>query len=534
MANIDYELSVIKGDAKTGLGGRGEDVRQAIVDAIKKIYNDREYQPTTKKFTHNTGPEGETGGPWDKVIVQVEGGTDIDNIDDASGHPITDNGYYTIKDLINLGIVDNPNCIGIDGLTVAVGQTTGQFGEINITENGVYDPLLDGYDGYSKVYVNVLGGERKDFYPVRFYDGNRLIETNTQVPYGGNAVCTKLDKLSGSVFTGWNPNPINVNRDMNCYAVYSSPGSSAYGDYTETIYDSWSQIITKVKSGTRAYEPGTTKFLILKGFGGAQYILNMMLMGYNMDENENGGNAYTTWINVNPNICVFEDNAGPSTDQNYIFGKYSTAPQSPTQCLSECGGTTIWWGNSLARAIFNADPSDIVFKTAGSNNDLTYFNNLSNLGLLLPTVIDKAAGTELFRNIVKVKKYSYQRTFPVDSATPYDLKNKLTLDKIWIPSTRELCYPLHNGSPNIPTQMCTLGNSYGNPNFLTYSIYVNNHSNMAFLTRDNSNFAKTGGQGKVVNASYMVTTDAGNAGKGFIASYTANFYGSNFNIGFCL
>ena len=53
---------------------------------------------------------------------------------------------------------------------------------------------------------------------------------------------------------------------------------------------------------------------------------------------------------------------------------------------------------------------------------------------------------------------------------------------------------------------------------------------MAFLTRDNSNFAKTGGQGKVVNASYMVTTDAGKVLKtlGKINSYYAlKTYGVN-------
>lgn len=530
MANIDYELSVIKGDTKTGLGGRGEDVRQAIVDAIKKIYNDREYQPTTKKFTHNTGPEGETGGPWDKVIVQVEGGTDIDNIDDASGHPITDNGYYTIKDLINLGIVDNPNCIGIDGLTVAVGQTTGQFGEINITENGVYDPLLDGYDGYSKVYVNVLGGERKDFYTVRFYDGNRLIETNTQVPYGGNAVCTKLDKLSGSVFTGWNPNPVNVNRDMNCYAVYTSPGALSYGDYTETIYDSWSQIITKVKSGNRVYEPGQTKFLNLIGYGGTQYLLNMMLIGYNMDENVNGGNAYTTWININPGVCKFD---GDSTvAQTNIFGKWTAASgQSIGNIFDRYGNDTPYWENCLARAIYNADPNSLVYKTypGDTYTDLTYYNNLSNLGLLLPTVIDKAAGCDLFRNIVKVKKYSYKRTW---GTSIYDQKNKYTEDKIWIPSTRELCFPLIPSVTTLPTQMCSIGASYLNPNVFTFAMHANNHD-IVGLSRDMFTIASTTATGYLGNTEIRIDSSSrGYARTG--SGQSARWSGAEFHIGFCL
>ena len=529
MAYIDNELEIIKTEPK------GEAVRAAIIRAIQLIYNDREYKATTKKFTYNTGPEGETGGPWDKVIVEVpDGGVDVKNIDNCG--TITENGYYTIKDLINIGLVSNPNCIGIDGFSVNVGQTTGQYGEINITENGTYDPLLDGYDGYSKVYVNVLGGQYKDYYTVTFYDGNRAIES-VKTAHGANATCSPegLAKLSGGNFVGWNPNPISVSRDMNCYAVYNSGGGTGAGDYTETIYDTWEQIAIKMKQGGQPYPTGSTKFLRLRGYGGVEKVLNMMLVSYTLDTNRNK-KGVSTWININPNVAVFE--ASNVTTQNSIFGKFTSFSGSMASAITRLNGETIWWGNSLARAIFNGDPKILAYTSATGDerNDQTYFASLQSLGLLLPNVIDAAAGTNLMDRIEEVQKVSYRQSFAsaASQATPYNFKDQPTTDKIWIPSTRELCFPLASGVATLPNSMCTQGPYYGNPNRWSESIHRNNHTGINFASRDM-------GYATNVNVHYnaMINVYGNSTGPNVDKAYV-NSNGSavtaamNFNIGFCL
>ena len=522
MANIDNELKIIKEE------GRGETVRAAIIDAISKIYNEREYPATTKKFTRNTGPDGETGGPWNRVIVDVQGGGASANIDNLNG-TITENDWYTIDKLKALGLIDNENCVGINGFTVNVGQHTGEYGEITITQNGTYDPLLDGFDGYSKVYVNVLGGDYRDYYTVRFYDGTRMIEA-VQVARGTNAVCTRTNQLTGGIFTGWNPNPVNVSRDMNCYAVYVPNGVIGAGDYVESIADNWETIANKVKNGNRPYQEGSTKFLRLKGYGGTEYLLNMMLIGYTLDKNANGGYAASTWININPSVTVFQ--AQNQTDMNYIFGKYSLGWNNGSghRQVDNNGGTTIWWQNSLARAIFNADPTSLTYTaahTADTPNDKDYYDSLSALGLLLPTVIDRAAGTNLFDKMVQVQKFSYQRNFGGSSGSVnYDLPNSQTLDKIWIPCLYEMACPLASGTK--PTDMCSSGTNYGNPNVWTKTMANNGHADGGTM-RDMA--AQQYNIGMIQNIKLNINTTNGIANRsgGF-----APYYGSQFYLGFCL
>lgn len=472
MANIDRELSIIRGGQDSPEGSeRGENVRIAIADAIKKIYNEREYPPTTLNV-HNNGTV--EGGPWNKVVVDVpEGGVDVGLIDSLQGD-ITENAYYTIQKLKDIGLISSDKCIAVDGFTVNVKQKTGEYGEIVITENGTYDPLLDGYDGYSKVYVNVLGGSIKDNYTVRFFDGKILKEVKS-VPRGTNAVYTG-GPLSGSNFTGWNPSPVSVSRDMDCYAVYADGVNGAIIDkYSETIMDSWAQIIQKVGSGTRPYPIGSTKHLALRGYNNAEFLLNMCLIGYNSDKDENG-KYVSTWMNINNDILSSNAANNIIGCMSYAGGQYNNRQTEYENCHSN----TIWWGNSLMRALWNGDKTDIAYDTNLGSDDLSYFNAMAAQNLLLPTVIDKAAGTSLYSNIKRVIKYSCHNQLAYDGATWRStmIRNKITKDKIWLPSTRELAYPLCNSvgdytpTASLPSNMCSIGaadsgnTQYGNPNTL--------------------------------------------------------------------
>ena len=500
MANIDEELRIIRDE------GRGEDVRAAIVSAIKKIVVEREYPPTTLKVNSNGTKEG---GPWNKVIVEVDGGVDKMNVDSCTGD-ITENDYYDIKKLKKLGLIDNPNSIGTDGFTVNVPQRKGEYGEINITENGVYDPLLDGFDGYSKVYVNVLGGDIKDNYTVRFFDGTRMLEAKS-VPRGTNATYTGSTKLSGAFFTGWNPNPINVSRDMDCYATYAGGGVGPLIDrFSSTITDSWAQIIEKVGAGGRPYPVGSTKTLTITVPGGATLVLNMMLIGYNVDVDEHG-KYVSTWTNINWDIEM-------SNDANYVFGKITKAAQLASAEITQCHGNTIWWGNCLLRALLNGDPSQIAFDTDPGNDDLSYYNANAAANILLPGLLDIAAGTSLFSKIKKVTKYSVWYNIDA-SGNAMNLRDQITQDKIWLPSTRELIYPWYNTSSvtpiyaPLPNYMCSKGsaeaggaNQYGNPSILSNVLVgLSASASIAFRTRDNVN--NGGSQGlKSANVTNRIST----------------------------
>jgi hypothetical protein len=478
--NIDSELTTIKNAPK------GEDVRAAIISAIKKIYNTREYTPTTKKFTHNTGPEGESGGPWNKVIVQVNDSPSLD-VDDMSQHPITENGYYDLAKLREMGFLDNPNCDGINGFTVNVKQTPGNFGVINITENGTYDPLLDGFDGYTKVYVNVLGGERKDHYTVKFYDGKNLL-ASVSVAYGQNATYPEGKALpdSGGLFTGWNPNPVSVSRDMNCYAVYAGQGATGAGTLVETIPDTWKTICTKIKAGNRPYEVGSTKLLRLTGYNGTSFILNMMLIGYNLDITQNGKYANSTWVNINPQGILMNNQA-----INYLLSPGFTLIPNPT-AINQVNkiGTTVWWGNSLVRALYNRDPSAIIYKNEPGSDDFSYYKAMLSQGLTLPDAVNNAAGFDLFSQIEAVKKYSdWKQITSISGSTgqynQYNLVDQPTIDKIWLPNYKEMLYPYpHTRNDYKETSAGQAGPAYGNPGVFYNTMISLELASQSWLLRD--------------------------------------------------
>lgn len=66
-------------------------------------------------------------------------------------------------------------------------------------------------------------------YTVYFYNGSTLLQTVTNVPYGGSATYTGSTPVSpdGSAeeypFEGWNPAPTNIKGNTSCYAVFGSP-----------------------------------------------------------------------------------------------------------------------------------------------------------------------------------------------------------------------------------------------------------------------------------------------------------------------
>lgn len=128
-------------------------------------------------------------------------------------------------------------------------------------------------------------------YTVYFYNGNTLLYTAPNVPYGSTATYvgdTPVDP-DGMEFEGWNPSNTNIQGDTSCKAVFASACEVA------EISDDWSTIIASVNDGTYAtkYKVGNYKALDL----GSEGVVNMQIAGINKDALADGsGNAPITWI----------------------------------------------------------------------------------------------------------------------------------------------------------------------------------------------------------------------------------------------
>lgn len=133
-------------------------------------------------------------------------------------------------------------------------------------------------------------------YTVRFYNGSTLLQTVNDVPYGGNATFTGTKPTKTGVsdpenyaFTGWQPSGKNITGATDCYAQYN------YTGLTETITDSWEQIIAACADGTykTKYSVGDTKIIDL----GSEGTVCMQIVAFDADTLADGtGKAPISWV----------------------------------------------------------------------------------------------------------------------------------------------------------------------------------------------------------------------------------------------
>lgn len=99
-------------------------------------------------------------------------------------------------------------------------ETGGDYMTRYIYSNGTYNAVDDGVDAYDKVEVHI--GDTAP-YTVKFFDDDMqtVLKTDANVPYDGSTSCTLLDgtTIGGKYFKGWNPAPVKVHNDMNCYPM---------------------------------------------------------------------------------------------------------------------------------------------------------------------------------------------------------------------------------------------------------------------------------------------------------------------------
>lgn len=172
--------------------------------------------------------------------------------------------------------------------------------------------------------INAVFTSEIQKYTVKFYNGTTLLQTVTNVSYGGTASYTGSTPTKSGVndpenyeFSGWSPSNKNIVGDTSCYAQYN------YTGLTETITDTWEEIIAACADGTykTKYSVGDTKILNL----GTEGTVCMQIAGFEVDAKADGtGKAPITWISeqllatscrMNPNLSGSSPNyeAGTGT-----------------------------------------------------------------------------------------------------------------------------------------------------------------------------------------------------------------------------
>lgn len=295
------------------------------------------------------------------------------------------------------------NCDGFGEVTIDI---PADVKPKTITKNGEFYAADDGCLGYSKVTVAVPTGGGGGPYTVRFFDDDRqtILKTEINVPYGGNASCTLLDGtvVNGLYFKGWNPSPINVKADINCYPIR--------GDYeisSGEIEDDWEAICAVKGAG---YPLGSYKALI--------FSVPSLPLSFEMTSGNGKKKTFTETIssfNVQMHMVKVAEGEDGSTSSWMSTGGIAVSSNSgqymPWMCLPELdsdgewGKTQVDWGN-------------MYFPTYLDTHFLSQ----------MPQCLQDA--------IVSVDKYyTGYASYSWGATTKVE---KSRINKIWVPSTKEL------------------------------------------------------------------------------------------------
>lgn len=126
------------------------------------------------------------------------------------------------------------------------------------------------------VYANFIAAVR--YYTVSFYDGETLVHTES-VPYGGSS--TYVYNKENTAFMGWNPEPVNITGDLNCYGSWVE--SYSFADA------SWEYISQISESGmaSKIFALGDTKQISYK-YNGTDYTATVEIVDFNYDDKADG------------------------------------------------------------------------------------------------------------------------------------------------------------------------------------------------------------------------------------------------------
>lgn len=213
---------------------------------------------------------------------------------------ISSNLYFYNEDgsalLYTASVVDGGNGVysGSTPSKTSTAQYTYSFAGWSKKPGGTADSTaLQAVVADRNVYAAFTATVRK--YTVYFYNGSTLMQTVSNVPYGGSATYTGTTPVSqdGSAedypFEGWQPTGKNITGNTSCYAQFGSPLE------VKEISDGWETIIASIDDGTykTRYKIGNYKPLDL----GDEGVINMQIAGFDVDNlADESGKAPITFI----------------------------------------------------------------------------------------------------------------------------------------------------------------------------------------------------------------------------------------------
>lgn len=344
---------------------------------------------TSKQFTADKIKTNLVGGGTCNWIPEDEA---VDYVD-LKDHTFTAAGTFL------------PSQFNCDGFRQVKIDIPADVKEKTITANGDYYAADDECLGYSKVTVAVPSGGGGGPYTVRFFDDDRqtILKTDAAVPYGGTATCDLLEgtTVGGQYFKGWNPNPMGVKENMNCYPVR--------GEYVldpNEIQDNWETICA---DGGAHYPLGSYKALVVPQMTDDGKFTDYL------------GNEHTQRFETNFHMVKVAEGEQGTSSTWLATGAIYLNPNDYFKSITPSGN---WNGYQYATTygVHNSDHARLGWRCS----DMRHFLNQAFLrNLPLP----------LFENIKSVTKYSRDKETDNNETLNNDME---TFDKIWLPSEREM------------------------------------------------------------------------------------------------
>lgn len=452
MADINGYLDIIKNATN------GDSVRDAIINCMNEINKDSAFTVTDKVISgkiseiNNGSPyTAPSGQVWKHVTlnIQQESGEDYPasntKVVDFEVNDNTPNGEYTAGEGEEYGtIIVNVSHAGEwEGIVDNVAIST-----LDLDDTNTYHASSQGYTAVKSVtFTNVNAAESRGGrigpggvaeYPVRFHKskpptGNGELIQTIWVSSGGTAEYSKQmppDDNPDGQFSGWNPSPVGVTSELDCYPTYSS-GSIGH----DTITDDWATIVA---NGGAPYNLGNVKTLVVSSAlfrgkvltsairqdkdgavdywratapdGYISYSLPMMLVA------KGEGNTRSTWLSTVP----FDGNAVLNKDRNAY------------NIIDVSGQTHSAYRAAIlqARAYIGSSQIERCIDDWGS----CYLNQWLNSCFYqtLPTVLRNGI-VAVSKNYKGILDHNAQK----DSGNQI-IEKTCTDNKIWIPSVKEL------------------------------------------------------------------------------------------------
>ena len=434
MANIESKLSTIRS------ASGGEDVRDAIIGALRDINNDVPADMSNpKQKEYNMPPGSDLTVPINPpelisqiIVRQPNSGGKSTTLQDIT---ITENGEYPTDDE---GYDPNKENRYYSKVTVKVPQLANAVVDLEeeITQNGTYSAPADwGVDGLRTFTVNIQGASGDGPFTVEFYNkpisdpSGTVIETQI-VALNGSAHCNILDGTTsgGKNFKGWDPAPVNVTRNMKCYPVYGEWKV----DPNETD-DDWSVICA---DGGAHYPIGTAKNMVLEVRANTDQVIATVKRGYLGNWSDQRDVKYYPWRNNQiiftfPYLMVKVAEGEDGTGSTWLSSGCAHIPwiENNRGVTAVCSDGSIYYENIFQFIKY--------YRNFSYGDSAAHMNDWegSTIRQLLNGIVFDNFDPALKANIKSVNKYSMGLT----SQTPTSTRiQKTTLDKVWVPSAKEL------------------------------------------------------------------------------------------------